>query len=328
MNTGAYPSYLGLYRNNALTDIVDKAYGLLKSCAICPRKCGVNRLKDEKGFCKSGLLLKVCSFMPHHGEEPAISGSKGSGTIFFSHCNMACAYCQNYEFSQLGEGREVEAEELADFMLGLQALNCHNINLVTPTHVMPQILRALSLAAEKGLKLPIVYNTGGYESVEALRLLEGVVDIYLPDSRYGDEQAAIKYSQAPGYPAYNRQALKEMHRQVGVAKLDEQGIITRGIIIRHLVLPTDIAATEKIMRFISEELSRDTYISLMSQYLPCFKSRDFEQLSRRITFEEYERARDIMQEYGLHNGWIQESYGLERFAGTNIKPIFKKGNNA
>lgn len=319
-----YPSYLELYENGKLNSIINEAFKLLESCTICPRKCKVNRLKDQKGFCKTGLRPKVCSFMPHHGEEPPISGYRGSGTIFFSHCNMACVYCQNFEFSQMEEGREVELEELADFMLQLQNLNCHNINLVTPTHVMPQILKALSLAISRGLKLPIVYNTGGYELEDILRLLEGIVDIYLPDMRYADNEMAVKYSNAPDYPKYNQEALKEIHRQVGVAQIDKAGIIKRGLVIRHLVLPNNVSGTDKIMQFISSELSKETFVSLMSQYFPCFKSNEFPEISRRITYEEYEKAKQAMQRYGLCNGWIQESYGLERFAGVNIKPNIKR----
>jgi putative pyruvate formate lyase activating enzyme len=315
-----YPSYLESYHNGSLKKIITGAYRMLRFCEICPRRCKVNRLKDEKGFCKTGLKPKVCSFLPHHGEEPAISGERGSGTIFFSNCNMGCVYCQNYEFSQLGQGREVEAEELADFMLQLQKMGCHNINLVTPTHVMPQILKALDMAIAAGLKIPIVYNTGGYELAEVIKLLEGIVDIYLPDMRYADSDMAIKYSSAPDYPKYNQDALKEMHRQVGIAEIDNHGIIKRGVIIRHLVLPDKIAGTDKIMRFIAQELSPDSYISLMSQYRPCYQANKFKEISRRLRAEEYEEAKEAMQKYGLSNGWIQESGGLERFAGTNIKP--------
>ncbi len=317
-----YPAYLESYHNGKLDRVIEKTFGVLGSCCICPRKCKVDRLNDKKGFCRTGLKPKICSFMPHYGEEPPISGNRGSGTIFFSACNMSCVYCQNYEFSQLDEGREVETKELADFMLQLQGMGCHNINLVTPTHVLPQILKALKPAIEKGLKIPIVYNTGGYELPEIIKLLDGIVDIYLTDSRYADTDMAIKYSCAPDYPKFNQAALREMHRQVGIAQMDSQGIIKRGVIIRHLVLPNNISGTEKIMRFIAEELSQDTYISLMSQYSPYYKANQFPEISRRITYEEYEEAKKIMEECGLANGWTQESYGLERFAGVNIKPIF------
>jgi len=313
------PAYLKSFNEGSLLKTAESAFKMLGSCRICPRKCGVNRLKNEKGYCKTGLLAKVCSFMPHHGEEPPISGRRGSGTIFFSHCNMRCVYCQNYEFSQLGEGREVAFEELAAFMIKLQEEGCHNINLVTPTHVMPQILKALCIAVKDGLRLPLVYNTGGYELTGSIRLLEGIVDIYLPDMRYADSASSIKYSDAEDYPKYNREAVKEMHRQVGIAQMDKEGIISKGMIIRHLVLPGNISGTEKIMKFISKDISRDSYISLMSQYFPVFKAKDMVEVSRRLTAGEYEAAIESMHKHGLHNGWTQDSGGLERFAGTNIK---------
>jgi len=322
-----YPLYLESYANGKLNDIIDKLFKMLESCCICPRSCKVNRLHDKKGFCRTGLKPKVCSFMPHHGEEPPISGTAGSGTIFFSGCNMSCVYCQNYEFSQLDEGREVEFGELADFMLQLQDMGCHNINLVTPTHVLPQILKALEIAIAKGLKIPLVYNTGGYELAEVIKLLSGIVDIYLPDMRYARSDMAVKYSRAPDYPKLNQAALKEMHRQVGVAQIDNAGIIKRGIIIRHLVLPGNISGTDKIMEFIAKELSKDTYISLMSQYFPCYKADQFPEISRRITYQEYVQARQAMEKYGLYNGWTQEGEGLERFAGTNIKRGLDKNDD-
>ncbi|MBM3255277.1 MAG: radical SAM protein [Candidatus Omnitrophica bacterium] len=318
-----YPAYLRSYRSGKLAKITEEAFDLLESCSLCPRKCGINRLKGELGFCKTGLKPRVYSFMPHQGEEPPISGVLGSGTIFFSGCNMRCSYCQNYEFSQEGGGREVAEEELADIMLKLQGLGCHNINLVTPTHIMPQILKALFLAVPAGLKIPLVYNTSGYELGPVIKLLSGIIDVYLADMRYGDNLSALKYSEAPDYPKYNQEAIKQMYGQVGLAETDKEGIIRSGLIIRHLVLPFAISGTDKVMRFIKEGLSADTYISLMSQYLPCYKAADFQELARRITYEEYERARDIMQKYGLENGWIQDSMGLERFAGSNIKPYLK-----
>ncbi len=323
-----YPIYLESYNNGKLNSIIDRVFKMLESCCICPRICKVNRLNDERGFCRIGLKPKVCSFMPHHGEEPPISGQRGSGTIFFSGCNMVCAYCQNYEFSQLDEGREVEFEELATFMLQLQDMGCHNINLVTPTHVMPQILKALELAIPKGLKIPIVYNTGGFELPEIIKLLDGIVDIYLADMRYADNDMAIKYSSAPGYPKLNQAALKEIHRQVGVAEIDDEGIIRRGVIIRHLVLPNNISGADKIMEFIAEGLSKDTYISLMSQYSPYYKANQLKEISRRITYQEYEVALAAMEKYGLYNGWTQDGRGLERFAGINIKPILKNDGRA
>ena len=314
-----YPSYLESYENGTLDKAIQQLLKALESCYLCPRKCQVNRLNDELGYCKTARFAKVCSFMPHHGEEPPISGSRGSGTIFFSYCNMSCIYCQNYKFSQLGEGRQVEEEELAQFMLQLQDTGCHNINVVTPTHVLPQILLALRIAIKGGLKIPLVYNTGGYELAEIVKLLDGIVDIYLPDMRYADNAMAVKYSNAPDYPAYNQEAVKEMHRQVGVAEFDNRGI-KKGVIIRHLVLPNNICGTDKIMRFIANLLSQDSYISLMSQYSPYYRAADFKEISRRITYGEYEEAKRIMHQHGLYNGWTQEAAGLERFAGVNIKP--------
>jgi putative pyruvate formate lyase activating enzyme len=316
-------SFLESYRNNRLSQVSKILSQRLSSCDICPRRCKVNRLKQEKGFCKTGSLARVCSFMPHHGEEPPISGTRGSGTIFFSYCNMRCLYCQNYEFSQLGQGKEVEAKELAGFMLKLEGMGCHNINLVTPTHNLAQILEALCLAVAQGLKIPLVYNTSGYELAETIRLLDGIVDVYLADARYADNAASLEYSLAPNYVEHNQDSLKEMHRQAGIAKIDNQGIIKRGLIIRHLVMPQGTLATDEIMRFIAAELSTDTYISLMSQYFPCYKAPGIPEISRRITYREYAAARKAMRKHGLYNGWTQSAGGLERFAGTNIKSMFK-----
>ncbi len=320
-----YPAYLKSYQNGNLDNIINQSYELLNPCSLCPRNCGVNRLNNEKGFCKTGLDPVVYSFMNHQGEEPPISGTLGSGTIFFSNCNMACVYCQNYEFSQLGQGREVSCEALAGYMLDLQKMNCHNINLVTPTHILPQILKALKTAIMGGLEIPLVYNTGGYESVETIKLLDGIVDIYLADMRYADNEASLKYSSVPDYPKYNQEALKEMRSQIGRDEIDQEGIIKRGLIIRHLVLPNNISGTDKVMRFISEELSKDSLISLMSQYLPYHKASEFKDIGRRLTYKEYEDAKEIMEKYGLHGGWIQESFGSERFAGVNIKSVLKDG---
>ncbi len=316
------PSYLIAYEQGILRPRAQNAMSFLESCVICPRKCRVNRLKSEPGFCGGRLNPVVYSYLAHHGEEPPISGIDGSGTIFFSGCNMRCVYCQNFEFSQSPEkGMEVDSKKLAGIMLKLQGMNCHNINLVTPTHVMPQILMALNLAIPKGLKIPLVYNTGGYDSVEMIKLLDGIVDIYLADMRYSDPAAALKYSCAADYSGYNREVVKEMHRQVGEAVIDPDGIMKSGIIIRHLVLPHDISGTKKTMEFIANEVSEDTYISLMSQYLPLYKAIQFKDIARRINQQEYEFAQEIMHSYGIFNGWTQEAGGLDSFAGTNIKPI-------
>ena len=286
---------------------IEAAYNLLESCRVCPRECGVNRLKDDKlGFCRSGLKAVVSSASPHHGEEPPLSGTKGSGTIFFANCNLRCVYCQNYPISQLGTGTERTPGELACQMTWLQEQGCHNLNLVTPTHFMPQILKALGIARERGFDLPIVYNTSGYDSVESLRLLDGIVDIYLPDMRYSDEAVARRYSAAPQYPEVNRAAVREMYRQVGNLVVDETGRAKRGLIIRHLVLPGGLSGTESVMKFLAEEISKDVYISLMSQYFPAYKATQIRELSRRITAEEYGEARQIMEKYGLENGWMQE----------------------
>jgi putative pyruvate formate lyase activating enzyme len=286
---------------------IDAAYRLLENCRVCPRECGVNRLKNDKlGFCRSGLNPVISSVSPHQGEEPPLSGTKGSGTVFFTNCNLRCVYCQNYPISQMGNGAERSPGELACQMLWLQEQGCHNLNLVTPTHFMPQILKALGLARERGFRLPIVYNTSGYESLESLRILDGIVDIYLPDMRYSDDETARKYSVAPHYPEINRQAIREMFRQVGNLVLDDEGIAKRGLIVRHLVLPHGLSGTEGVMKFLAEEISRDVYVSLMSQYFPAFKANEMKELSRRITAKEYEEARRVMDKYGLENGWMQD----------------------
>lgn len=315
-----YPAYINSFESGHLQKVSEQLFSSLSSCQICPRLCKVNRLEAKAGYCKTLKLAKVYSFLAHHGEEPPVSGDKGSGTIFFSNCNMSCIYCQNYEFSQKGQGREYSFEELADIMLKLQDSGCHNINFVTPTHVLPQILKSLELAIPKGLKIPLVYNTSGYELPEIIKLLDGIVDIYLADSRYGDNLLAKELSNAPGYVGLNQASLKEMHRQVGVAQFNDNGLIKRGLIIRHLVLPNGASSTNKIMQFIARELSEDTYISLMSQYLPYYKASSCEKINRRLKAAEYEEAKQTLEKYHLLNGWIQESYGSERFAGVNIKP--------
>ncbi len=299
-----------LLAKNEFAERIEAAYKLLESCRVCPRECGVNRLEDNKsGFCKSGLNPVISSVSPHHGEEPPLSGTRGSGAIFFTNCNLRCVYCQNYPISQMGNGAERTIGELACQMLYLQEQGCHNLNLVTPTHFMPQMLKALGIAKERGFTLPIVYNTSGYESLEALRILDGIVDIYLPDMRYSDNAAAMKYSSAPHYREINRAAIKEMYRQVGNLALDEMGIARRGLIIRHLVLPGGLSGTEEIMKFLAEEISKDVYISLMAQYFPAYRAKEFKELSRRVTSAEYEEAYQIMEKYGLENGWVQEHDG-------------------
>ena len=283
-----------------------KAAELLRSCSVCPRKCGVDRTAGELGACGAGLRPMVSSHNAHFGEEPPISGSRGSGTIFLTNCNLKCVYCQNYPISQLGHGNEVTEDELAGMMLSLQARGCHNINFVTPTHYMPQILSGLATAAERGLTLPVVYNTGGYELVEMLRLLDGVVDIYMPDMRYASDEAGLEYSGAPGYATHNRPAIKEMHRQVGNLTLDAEGVGVRGLVIRLLVLPESISGTEETLEFIAKEVSTDSFISLMAQYFPAHKAEVTPPLDRRITRAEYGRAFRKMMELGFSQGWAQK----------------------
>jgi putative pyruvate formate lyase activating enzyme len=286
---------------------IEEAYKLLETCRVCPRECGVNRLKDEKtGFCRSGLNPVLSSVSPHHGEEPPLSGTKGSGTIFFTNCNLRCVYCQNYPISQMGNGADRTVGELACQMTWLQEQGCHNLNLVTPTHFVPQILKALGIARERGFDLPIVYNSSGYDSLETLRLLDGIVSIYLPDMRYNDNAIALRYSATPNYVEINRAAIKEMYRQVGNLVVNEEGIAKQGIIIRHLVLPGGLSGTDGVMKFLADEISKDVYISLMSQYFPAYKTGEFTEINRRINEAEYDEAYECKMRYGLKNGWVQE----------------------
>jgi putative pyruvate formate lyase activating enzyme len=292
-------AYLGLYRCGELATRIERAKSILGSCEICPRHCQVNRLAGEVGKCRTGARAMVSSYSPHFGEEAPLVGSHGSGTIFFTNCNLRCVFCQNYSISQLGEGREVNKEELAAMMLSLQKTGCHNINLVSPTHVVPQILEALELAVAGGLFIPLVYNSGGYDSVETLRLLEGIVDIYMPDMKYSDDEIARHYSGIENYPSVNRAAVKEMHRQVGDLQIDEQGVATRGLLVRHLVLPHGLAGTREIVRFLAEEISLNTYLNVMAQYHPCHKASQFPLLSRSITREEFLEAVELARQRGL-----------------------------
>jgi len=294
------PAYIETARTGELQERAAQAVAALSECRLCPRECGVNRLEGELGVCRTARLARVCSYSPHFGEEDPLVGQMGSGTIFFSYCNLLCVFCQNWEISHLGEGREVEAEELAEIMLYLQSQGCHNINLVSPTHVVAQFLEALALAAERGLQLPIVYNTGGYDKVETLRLLEGVVDIYMPDIKYASGKHAARFSKAADYPEVARAAVVEMHRQVGDLVLDARGIATRGLLVRHLVMPEDIAGTAEVMRFLAEEVSRDTYVNVMAQYRPCGEAHQYPEIARRISPEEYEAAVRAALKAGLH----------------------------
>lgn len=294
----------------------------LKNCNICPRRCGVDRVDGKLGYCRAGYNPRIFSAMAHRGEEPPISGNKGSGTIFFSHCNMKCAYCQNYYFSQLDQGRETTIEKLAAMMGGLQKAGCHNINLVSPSHYVPQILKALQIAIEAGLDIPIVYNTSGYDLTETIRLLDGVVDIYLPDMRYSDDEMAKRYSDAPKYTEYNRQSVLEMQRQAGDLVLDDSRIAVKGLIIRLLALPENISGIVNSLQFIKSNVSENIYLSIMSQYYPTFKAYDYTEISRGVTADEYKNIVDAARDLGLNNGWIQDMGQKDegKFLGTNINP--------
>lgn len=307
---GMNMQYRQLHEKGELEQRIEKAYQILKGCSLCPRRCGVDRLSGERGFCKVGELPMVSSFGPHFGEEPPLVGRFGSGTIFFTHCNLSCQFCQNYDISQLGHGEEISIKKLAQEMISLQKRGCHNINFVTPTHFVPQIMAALSVAIEGGLTVPLVYNCGGYESMETLRLLDGIIDIYMPDAKYSDWQKAETYSKAPDYPRVMKEALAEMHRQVGDLQIDVKGIAQRGLLIRHLVLPYDLAGTRETMRFIAREISPDTYVNIMDQYRPCYQARRYPLLTRRITAEEYEKAIDGALTEGLSRGFGAKSNWL------------------
>ncbi len=293
------PAYRKAYEKGLFPDIIQKAKDMLESCTVCPRDCGVDRTQDEKGFCEAGYLPEVSSYAPHFGEESPLVGHQGSGTIFLTHCNLGCLFCQNYSISHAGEGRKIPIQKLAKVMVELQRLGCHNINFVSPTHFVPQILESLPQAIGMGLDVPLVYNTGGYDSVETLRLLDGVFDIYMPDFKYTKWEISEKYSQAPDYPLIAKQAIKEMFRQVGDLQIDEQGIAFCGLLVRHLVLPAGLAGTRDAMRFLATELSQNTYVNIMDQYYPCGNIPLDSPLRRRITSEEYNESIAIAKEEGI-----------------------------
>lgn len=288
---------------------VPGALKLLEDCTVCPRDCRINRVAGETSHCGVDARLKVSSINLHFGEEPPISGRNGSGTVFLSGCNLKCVYCQNYPISQLRHGQYLTTEELADGMLQLERGGAHNINFVTPTHYVPQLMETMLLAYKKGLKLPIVYNSSGYDKVETLRLLDRIVEIYMPDMRYSSEESSKCYSAAENYPQVNRAAIKEMHRQVGDLVLDERGLAVRGLLVRHLVLPHSISGSKAIFEFLAKEISKDTYVSLMSQYFPAHKATSIERLKRRLLKEEYKAALDAFDEAGLCNGYAQPYFG-------------------
>ena len=280
-----------------------RAKELLRQCTLCPRRCGVDRTAGEIGFCGTGELAAVASYAPHFGEEPPLVGRRGSGTIFFCGCNLGCIFCQNYDISHLRRGAEVYCEELAAMMLALQKLGCHNINFVTPTHVVPQIFEALVVACANGLEVPLVYNCGGYDSLETLKLLDGVIDIYMPDMKYSDKSASKSLSRAEDYWEVCRAAVKEMHRQVGDLRMNSAGVATSGLLVRHLVLPEGLAGTSEVMRFLAQEISVGTYVNIMDQYRPCYKADEDSRLGRHITPNELAEAVSEARKQGLRRGF-------------------------
>ncbi len=296
-----HPMYLALYQRGVLQQRAATARERLAACTLCPRVCRANRLNDEAGECRSGRYAWVASYGPHLGEEDVLRGWRGSGTVFFSGCNLHCVYCQNYDISQLSSGRPVTAEQLAGIFLYIQQAGCHNLNLVTPTHVIAQILEALEHAVPQGLRIPIVYNTSGYDSVAALRLLDGVVDIYMPDVKYSDSLVGQYYSGIPHYWEVARAAIREMHRQVGDLQIAD-GLAVRGLLIRHLVLPGGLAGSQKALRFIAEEISRDSWVNLMDQYYPAYQAHDYPAIARPITPDEYTEVVACAHSLGLHRG--------------------------
>ena len=299
------PIYRQLYESGELQSRIERAYEILRECRLCPRECGVNRGKGEKGFCRAGTELTISSFHAHFGEEPPISGRLGSGTIFFTHCNLRCVFCQNYPISHLGNGNEVSSSVFSQMMLNLQEKGCHNLNLVTPTVFVPQILAGLLLAVQGGLNIPLVYNCSGYDKVETLKLLEGIIDIYMPDIKYGGREEGKKYSSASDYFEVTKKAVREMYRQVGDLRLDKKGIARRGLLVRHLVLPNKLAGTRRVFDFLAKEISTATYVSIMNQYFPAYRAEEFEELNRRITDKQYREALCTARELGLEKGWQQ-----------------------
>ena len=299
-----YPSYLSL-GSKEIKKRGFELYNRLSNCDICPRECKVNRIMGQKGVCGSDYRLFISSYHLHFGEEKIISGYSGSGTIFFTNCSLKCIFCQNYEISHLGEGYEIEIEQLAKIMLNLQNLGAHNINLVTPTHYLPQILLSLSIAIQYGLKIPILYNTSGYEKVEILKYLNGIVDIYLPDAKYMDSEISLKYSKAKDYTEINLDALIEMKRQVKNYEFDNRGVILRGVVVRHLILPNNIENSKKVLKKLYDNFGKDILISLMTQYYPCFKAIGDPQIGRRINKEEFDEILNYFRELGFDESLVQ-----------------------
>lgn len=294
------PGYIKLLETGELEQRAVSSYSHLSICDVCALNCPVDRLAGRLGACHIGEKAKVSSYAPHHGEENPLRGWNGSGTIFFTRCNLRCQYCQNHDISQTDFGEEVVPEEIAGMMLQLQARGCHNINFVSPSHVVPQIITAVLVAAKAGLHIPLVYNTGGYDSLSMLKYLDGVIDIYMPDMKYGDSVNAHTYSKIPNYTAINQSAVKEMHRQVGDLQIDINGLATHGLLVRHLVLPNYLSRTDKIVQFLANEISKDTYLNLMDQYRPSYKAYQYPELDRPITHQEYQTAKQMAINAGLH----------------------------
>jgi len=294
------PVYIEAFQQSKLRANAERAVAAMENCILCPRQCGVNRLAGETGYCQTGARAKVASYNAHFGEEAPLVGRYGSGTIFFSHCNLLCTFCQNYDISHQGEGRELDDHQLAAVMLHLQETGCHNINFVTPSHVVPQILSALVIAAEKGLHVPLVFNCGGYDKVETLQLLDGIVDIYMPDFKFWDAEIARQTCQAADYRQVACAALCEMHRQVGDLKIDETGLAKKGLLVRHLVMPEGLADTRQVMRFIAGEISTNTYVNIMPQYRPCGRAYEIPSLNRALSTKEYKTAIQEAKEEGIY----------------------------
>jgi len=293
------PVYLNLSKKE-LDEKIKQAVALLSPCYLCPRSCGVNRLEGERGFCKNGRYALVASYNLHFGEESPLVGTGGSGTIFFAGCNLGCVFCQNYDISHSIEGSvEVSAEQLAHIMIHLQKKGAHNINFVSPSHVVAQILEALKIAIDLGLKIPLIYNTGAYDKIEVLKILDGIIDIYMPDTKFFNPEPSKKYLKAKDYPEIAKKAIKEMHRQVGDLIINEEGIAVRGLLVRHLLMPNNLAGTEKWLKFIAREISKNTYLNIMDQYRPCGDAHEFPELLSTITYEELEAARNFAQNLGL-----------------------------
>jgi len=294
------PSYVELFQRGLIEERIEEALALMEECRLCPRECGVNRLEDERGFCNTGRRARVASYNAHFGEESPLVGRHGSGTIFISSCNLLCSFCQNYDISHGNEGVDVEPEQMAEMMIQLQKRGCHNINFVTPTHVVPQLLEALSFAIRSGLRMPLVYNSSGYDKEATLRILEGVFDIYMPDFKFWDGKWAERYCKAPDYPEVAREAIREMHRQVGDLVLDENGVAQRGLLVRHLVMPDNIAGTREIMHFLASSISTNTYVNVMDQYRPCGEAYTDEFINRRLKSKEFREAVEAAKREGLH----------------------------